>query len=109
MEVKMKQLLQVVSQGFLLEAFLQGKELLSVLPKSVPKQLLNRYLRKPLSSIPLVALAFPGHPHFFVLWFVFSIIHRSGRTAEKFFAALLLPCIILNANQRTRMVGRPGN
>ena len=48
MEVKMKQLLQVVSQGFLLEAFLQGKELLSVLPKSVPKQLLNRYLRKPI-------------------------------------------------------------
>ena len=50
-------------------------------------------------------------PPFFVLQFVFSIIHGSGRHS-----ALPRPCTILNANRRTKngepknkKQGRPGN
>ena len=46
----------------------------------------------------------PRHPLFFALQLAFSIIHRSGRHS-----AFPLPCIILNANRRTKKCGRPGN
>ena len=54
MEVKMKQLLQVVSPGFLLEAFLQGKEYCPNLFLNSSSTDIQENL---LSSIPLVALA----------------------------------------------------
>ena len=48
----------------------------------------------------------PRPPPFFVR-FAFSIIHGSGRAWKR---ALPLPCIILNANRRTKKKrGRPGN
>lgn len=56
-------------------------------------------------NVPKLAL-FPGLPVFFVIQFALKIIHRSGKSAwrktGKFFAALLLPCIIVNANWRTK-------
>ena len=56
----------------------------------------------------------PRPPPFFVLRFVFSIIHGSGRACSIIHGsrrahALPLPCIILNANRRTKKQGRPGN
>ena len=44
-----------------------------------------------------------GLPLFFVLRFAFSIIHGSGRAAKNR-ATILLLCIILNANWRTKAV-----
>ena len=46
---------------------------------------------------------------FLVLWFAFSIIHGSGRASKNIFRTVPLPCIILNANQRTKNGGRPEN
>ena len=43
----------------------------------------------------------PRPPPLFILQFIFSIIHGSGRTAN-FSLALPFPCIILNANRRTK-------
>ena len=53
---------------------------------------------------PLYLASFPGLPCF-VLRFAFSIIHESGRAQKR---ALPLPCIILNANQRTKNGGGLG-
>ena len=52
--------------------------------------------------------SFPGLPHFFVLWFAFSIIHGSRRAAKNFSAVLPFLCIILNTNQRTKNGGGLG-
>ena len=47
----------------------------------------------------------PRPSPFFVLRFAFSIIHGSGRAHSR---ALPLPCIILNANRRTKNGGGLG-
>ena len=44
----------------------------------------------------------PRPPPFFFHWFTFSIIHGSGRARKT------LPCIILNANRRTKNQGGLG-
>ena len=69
----------------------------------------------------------PMPPPIFVLWFAFSILHGNRRHSEngeapdvafdvislpgrpRFSLCLPLPCIILNANRRTKNRGRPWN
>ena len=49
--------------------------------------------------------SFPGLPCFYLL-FAFTVIHGSGRPV-KIFVDLPIPCIIVNANRRSKR-GRPG-
>ena len=63
----------------------------------------TKYHRKQIIMATDICSLVPRPTPFFVLQFAFSIIHGGV------FCALLLSCIILDTNWRTKKRGRPGN